>query len=87
VKKLNTNRRPSQTLTHDSIEDAHTAVRLYEVCKQLRRDGILKTKLQELYRYGKSYAWEVNEEVLELGKSQRSQILGSANDYEQEGRD
>lgn len=47
-----------QEHTHDSIEDAATALRLYEVYQQLARDGTFEAKLQEMYDWGKRFGWE-----------------------------
>ena len=43
--------------THDSIEDARTAVRLYEKYLELVAEGNFQAKLLEIYRYGKQYGY------------------------------
>jgi PAB-dependent poly(A)-specific ribonuclease subunit 2 len=45
--------------THDSIEDARTAVRLYEKYLEMRRDGegAFREKLLEIYRFGKQHGF------------------------------
>lgn len=43
-----------QTDTHDSIEDAHSALRLYKAYHEFEEDGIFDEKLEELYREGKA---------------------------------
>ncbi|KAL4859552.1 PAN2-PAN3 deadenylation complex catalytic subunit pan2 [Chlorella vulgaris] len=47
-----------QEHTHDSIEDAATALRLYDVYQQLVREGAFEAKLQEMYDWGKRFGWE-----------------------------
>ncbi|EJF62633.1 hypothetical protein DICSQDRAFT_154466 [Dichomitus squalens LYAD-421 SS1] len=44
-----------QTDTHDSIEDALSALKLYKVHLQLEADGTFDKKLEELYREGRQY--------------------------------
>lgn len=43
-----------QTETHDSIEDARSALRLYEAYHEYEENGIFDDKLEELYREGKA---------------------------------
>ena len=45
--------------THDSIEDARTAVRLYEKYLEMREDGegAFREKLLEIYRFGKQHGF------------------------------
>ncbi|KAL4430743.1 hypothetical protein ABPG75_005999 [Micractinium tetrahymenae] len=47
-----------QEHTHDSIEDAATALRLYDVYQQLVREGTFEAKLQGMYDWGKRFGWE-----------------------------
>ena len=47
-----------QGSTHDAIEDARTALLLYDKYKQLVRDGTFDEKLSEMYRWGNQYGWE-----------------------------
>jgi len=42
-----------QTDTHDSIEDARSALRLYTAYQELEEQGIFDQKLEEIYREGK----------------------------------
>lgn len=42
-----------QTDTHDSIEDARSALRLYKAYHEFEERGIFDEKLEELYRAGK----------------------------------
>ena len=46
-----------QQETHDSIEDARTAVRLYEKYLELVEAGNFQSKLLEIYRFGKQYGF------------------------------
>ena len=43
-----------QTETHDSIEDARSALRLYEAYHEYEENGTFDDKLEELYREGKA---------------------------------
>ena len=47
-----------QGTTHDAIEDARTALRLYEKYRQLVDAGTFSEKLTEMYSWGKQYGWE-----------------------------
>ena len=49
---------PPQGTTHDAIEDARTALLLYERYKLLVREGTFDEKLAELYRWGNQHGWE-----------------------------
>lgn len=42
-----------QTETHDSIEDARSALRLYKAYHEFEERGVFDEKLEELYRAGK----------------------------------
>ena len=44
-----------QTDTHDSIEDALSALRLYKAYQASESAGTFDEKLEELYREGKKY--------------------------------
>lgn len=44
-----------QTDTHDSIEDARSALRLYKAFQDFEGRGVFDEKLEELYREGKQY--------------------------------
>jgi PAB-dependent poly(A)-specific ribonuclease subunit 2 len=48
-----------QKETHDSIEDARTAVRLYEKYLEMREEGegAFREKLLEIYRFGKRHGF------------------------------
>jgi len=46
-----------QTDTHDSIEDALSALRLYKAYQDFESRDIFDDKLEELYREGKKYNW------------------------------
>ena len=43
-----------QTDTHDSIEDARSALRLYKAYYEFEENGTFDEKLEELYREGKA---------------------------------
>ncbi|KAG1718919.1 PAB-dependent poly-A-specific ribonuclease subunit PAN2, partial [Suillus occidentalis] len=47
-----------QTDTHDSIEDARSALRLYKAYHDFEERGVFDEKLEELYREGKQYNWK-----------------------------
>ena len=44
-----------QTDTHDSIEDALSALRLYKAYIEFEDEGVFDEKLDELYKEGKQY--------------------------------
>jgi PAB-dependent poly(A)-specific ribonuclease subunit 2 len=44
-----------QTDTHDSIEDARSALRLYKAFQDFEDRGVFDGKLEQLYREGKQY--------------------------------
>ncbi|XP_073976255.1 PAN2-PAN3 deadenylation complex catalytic subunit PAN2 isoform X2 [Rhodnius prolixus] len=48
-----------QSETHDSIEDARAALRLYKKYLELEAQGILQSSLEEMYTVGKSLHWKV----------------------------
>uniref|UniRef100_A0A8D8V831 PAN2-PAN3 deadenylation complex catalytic subunit PAN2 n=1 Tax=Cacopsylla melanoneura TaxID=428564 RepID=A0A8D8V831_9HEMI len=48
-----------QSQTHDSIEDAKSALELYKVYLKLQKEGSFKESLDELYEIGKSVQWKV----------------------------
>lgn len=47
-----------QTDTHDSIEDARSALMLYKTYEDLEEQGIVDEKLDELYREGRKHNWK-----------------------------
>lgn len=47
-----------QTETHDSIEDAWSALRLYKAFQEFEERGVFDEKLDELYREGRQYNWK-----------------------------
>jgi PAB-dependent poly(A)-specific ribonuclease subunit 2 len=47
-----------QTENHDSIEDARTALSLYQRALQLQAEGQFDTVLNELYAIGHSFNWK-----------------------------
>jgi Exonuclease len=48
-----------QTDTHDSIEDAHSALDLYKAYNELEKQGLFDQKLEELYTEGRLYVGTV----------------------------
>ena len=46
-----------QAATHDSIEDARTALQLFQLYERLAADGSLQARLLEMYRWGKAHGW------------------------------
>ncbi|KDQ59577.1 hypothetical protein JAAARDRAFT_77653 [Jaapia argillacea MUCL 33604] len=47
-----------QTETHDSIEDAHAALRLFKAYHEFEEKGIFDQRLDELYKEGKANNWK-----------------------------
>lgn len=47
-----------QLETHDSIEDARTALKLYKKYLEFQDAGILETMLEEIYRKGRDYSYK-----------------------------
>ena len=58
-----------QTDTHDSIEDARSALRLYKAYHEFEEDGTFDEKLEELYREGKANV------CLPCGKVRDAQLM------------
>ncbi|KAF8163190.1 ubiquitin carboxyl-terminal hydrolase-domain-containing protein [Crassisporium funariophilum] len=44
-----------QTDTHDSIEDARSALRLYNAYQEFEEDGVFDQKLEEVYKEGRQF--------------------------------
>ncbi|KAN0075425.1 Ubiquitin carboxyl-terminal hydrolase domain containing protein [Tylopilus felleus] len=49
-----------QTETHDSIEDARSALRLYKAYHEFEERGVFDDKLEELYRAGKQHVRDIS---------------------------
>ena len=47
-----------QTDTHDSIEDARSALLLFKMFQEFEEQGVFDEKLEELYRIGKQFVSE-----------------------------
>lgn len=47
-----------QTGNHDSIEDAHTALRLWRKFQEFEEAGTTKQKIKEVYRYGEEFGFD-----------------------------
>ena len=45
--------------THDSIEDARTALQLYQKYLELQQEGTLDEAIQQLYEVGRETHWEI----------------------------
>ncbi|KAF9821597.1 hypothetical protein IEO21_00443 [Rhodonia placenta] len=75
-----------QTETHDSIEDALSALRLYKAYQDFESQGTFDQKLEELYREGKKivrpqpapYAWRVSQSRLELAAASSPRCFSSS---------
>ena len=50
---------------HDSIEDARTALALYDKYVELEAEGALDDTVQQLYEIGRDTNWEVHDEPVE----------------------
>lgn len=48
-----------QTETHDSIEDARSALRLYNAYHEFEADDMFDQKLEEIYREGRQYVCQI----------------------------
>ena len=48
--------------THDSIEDARTALRLWRKWEEVRREGKVEQVLNALYEYGRKTGWKLQQE-------------------------
>jgi PAB-dependent poly(A)-specific ribonuclease subunit 2 len=48
-----------QSVTHDSIEDARTALQLYHRYQEIELKGNLTATLKELYEVGERLQWKV----------------------------
>jgi PAB-dependent poly(A)-specific ribonuclease subunit 2 len=48
-----------QSVTHDSIEDAKSALQLYQHYQKLEASGGVSAALKELYQAGKRMQWKV----------------------------
>ncbi len=51
-----------QALTHDSVEDAVTALKLYRRHLELKKEGRFIDALNELYERGKECNWKIPED-------------------------
>lgn len=48
-----------QSVTHDSIEDARTALQLYQCYREIEVKGNVTATLKELYEVGERLQWQV----------------------------
>ncbi len=51
-----------QSVTHDSVEDAVTALRLYRCYLKLKAENKFIDALNQLYEKGKEYNWKIPED-------------------------
>lgn len=49
-----------QSDTHDSAEDARSALQLFRKYEELKASGKLEKALEDLYDLGKKLQWKVN---------------------------
>ncbi|KDR81497.1 hypothetical protein GALMADRAFT_239478 [Galerina marginata CBS 339.88] len=62
-----------QTDTHDSIEDARSALRLYNAYQQFEEQGIFDQKLEEIYREGRQFGFKPPVLAINLGDGEETQ--------------
>ena len=50
-------------MTHDSVEDARTALQLYQHYQELSADGPdnVRRVIKEMYEYGRKNMWKISE--------------------------
>lgn len=66
-----------QTDTHDSIEDARSALDLYHAYQELEEQGIFDAKLDEIYKEGRQYVGHpLSHEDLQLSSFAELQAAG-----------
>ena len=60
-----------QSETHDSTEDARTALMLYRKYEELKKEGgqQVKTVLKQLYEDGRKCGWKIGEKMEENPKN------------------
>ena len=66
-----------QTGNHDSIEDAHTALRLWRKYQEFEEKGIVEKMIDEVYRYGRKHQYNPAREDLR-GHHGRGTLGGSS---------
>ena len=60
-----------QQETHDSIEDARTALRLWKKYEEFRDAGVVEQTIEEIYREGKKWGYKPPSESIDLSTSSR----------------
>lgn len=50
-----------QSVTHDSVEDAYTALQLYLKYQEMSKDGMdqVRKVIKEMYEYGRKNQWKI----------------------------
>lgn len=66
-----------QSKTHDSVEDAHTALRLWRKYEEFYDAGIVEEMLDEIYREGRKYGFRAPEAGAKAESSTSGSISGS----------
>lgn len=58
-----------QQETHDSIEDARTALRLWRKFEHYKERGVVEAKIEEIYREGRKWGYKPPSETAAAGKA------------------
>ena len=61
-----------QSATHDSVEDAITAVQLYHKYQEMSKEGMdnVRAKIKEMYEEGRKIQWKIPDVEEEEGEEQ-----------------
>lgn len=64
-----------QSFTHDSVEDARTALQLYEKYQEMSQEGMdtVRARIKEMYEFGRKVQWKIPE-VEEEADSQLAEL-------------
>ena len=54
-----------QSETHDSTEDANTALQLYRKYEELSARGEFKNVLRQVYEHGRKSGWQIGDSSLD----------------------
>lgn len=54
-------------MTHDSVEDARTALQLYLKYQEMSKNGMDKVRkvIKEMYEFGRKNQWKISEDIEE----------------------